>query len=84
MILSDSACEEEQLSLQRWEWVEVAKEGSRREKLGRMFLKSVTVGVGRGGPELTHHIKPELLLTGHRLEPLCYTVTLGTQCFPPF
>lgn len=45
---------------------------------------SVTVGVGRGGPELTLHIKPELLSTGHRLEPLCYTVTLGTQCFPPF
>lgn len=64
--------------------MEVAKEGSSREKVGTMFLKSVTVGVGRGGPELTHHIKPELLTTGHRLEPVCCTVTLGTQCFPPF
>lgn len=41
--------------------MEVAKEGTSREKLSRMLLKSVAVGVGRGRPELAHHAKLELL-----------------------
>lgn len=41
--------------------MEVAKEGSCREKLSRMLLRSVAVGVGRGRSELAHHTKLELL-----------------------
>lgn len=64
--------------------MEVAKEGTSREKLSRMLLKSVAVGVGRGRPELAYHAKLELLTTSQRLGPVCYTVTLRTQCFLPF
>lgn len=61
--------------------MEVAKEGSSREKLSKMLLKPVAVGVGRGGPELAHHTQLGCLPIGHNLEPVCYTVTLRTQCF---
>lgn len=64
--------------------MEVAKEGSSRERLSGTLLKSAAVGVRRGRPALAPHTNLEDLPTDHRLEPVCYTVTLRTHCFQPF
>jgi len=60
-------CEEGQRSLLRWGLVEAVTEGSSTEKSGMMLLKPAAVGVGRVGPELTHHTKLHPQATDLRL-----------------